>query len=368
MSMLESSNRPGLNGTMPFDATQLPPVLEAIHLRKDFPVGNRLFGVKRTVQAVEDVSLALRPGHVTALVGESGSGKTTMARLLARSYPPSVGEIRFQGKPVQGAGGSSLREYRRHVQLVYQDPFSSLNPVHTVRYILGRPLKIYGHARTADSVRERSLTLLERVSLTPADQFLEKFPHELSGGQRQRVAIARALAARPTVLLADEPVSMLDVSIRLGVLNLLARLKEEDRLALLYITHDIASARYFSDETRVMYAGQLVEGGPSEEVILRPRHPYTQLLISAAPDPDRLTDEAPKTVDALRARGEPPSLIKPPTGCRFHTRCPHVMPVCSQRFPPRTEFGGGHFTHCFLYGDERGPAVAPASTSLETPS
>ncbi len=178
--------------------------------------------------------------------------------------------------------------------------------------------------------REQILALLNTVSLSPAEQFIEKYPHQLSGGQRQRVAIARALATRPEVLLADEPVSMLDVSIRLDVLNLLLDLKEQERLAFLFITHDIASARYFAEETLVMYAGQTVEGGPSDEVIQRPQHPYTQLLISAAPDPNR-AQEAP-----FQARGEIPSLITPPSGCRFHPRCPHAMPVCRERFPGRT--------------------------------
>jgi peptide/nickel transport system ATP-binding protein len=189
------------------------------------------------------------------------------------------------------------------------------------------------------------LELLNTVSLNPAEQFIQKHPHELSGGQRQRVAIARALAVRPQVILADEPVSMLDVSIRLDVLNLMLDLKEQERLAFLFITHDIASARYFAEETLVMYAGQSVEGGPSDEVIQRPKHPYTQLLISAAPNPDNAE------VQPLPARGEIPSLLKPPSGCRFHPRCPHAMPVCRERFPARTELGGGHWTHCFLYGE-----------------
>ena len=203
--------------------------------------------------------------------------------------------------------------------------------------------------RNSADERAQILALLNKVSLSPAEQFISKFPHQLSGGQRQRVAIARALAAKPEVLLADEPVSMLDVSIRLDMLNLLLRLKDEEQLALLFITHDIASARYFAEDTLVMYAGQTVEGGPSEEVIQQPKHPYTQLLISAAPDPDRpVTSEKEK---AAQARGEIPSLINPPSGCRFHPRCPFAMPVCSERFPKRTDLGGGHWTHCFLYGD-----------------
>ena len=327
-------------------------ILEAEHIRKLFPVRQaRLFGPTRAVHAVEDASLALYPGRATALVGESGSGKTTVARMLARMYDLTSGTLRFRGNPVElKGGGTSLREYRRHVQLVFQDPFSSLNPVHNVRYHLSRPLRVHGHVHTKEEETEQVLALLRKVSLSPAEQFIEKFPHQLSGGQRQRVAIARALAAQPEVLLADEPVSMLDVSIRLDVLNLLLRLKEEEQLALLFITHDIASARYFAEDTLVMYAGQMVEGGPSDAVIQQPKHPYTQLLISAAPDPDRVSVDG-KSLSELPARGEIPSLITPPSGCRFHPRCPFAMPVCSERFPQRTELGGGHWTNCFLYGD-----------------
>ncbi len=326
-------------------------VLEAKHLQKYFPL-RRLnpFGPQRAVRAVEDASLALYPGRATALVGESGSGKTTIARMLARLYEPTAGSIVFKGEPVKLGRSANLRPYRRHIQLIFQDPFASLNPVHDVRYHLSRPLRLYGHARTSAQVTEQALALLNRVSLTPAEQFLRKYPHQLSGGQRQRVAIARALAVRPEVLLADEPVSMLDVSIRLDILNLLLGLKEEERLALLYITHDIASARYFAEETLVMYAGQMVEGGPSEEITQEPKHPYTQLLLSAAPDPDRMNAGGQGMV-TVPARGEIPSLVNPPSGCRFHPRCPHAMPVCKERFPRRTNLGNGHWAHCFLYGD-----------------
>lgn len=339
------------------------PILAAMHLRKEFPVGQRLLGTPRVVHAVEDTSLALYPGRATALVGESGSGKTTVARMLARLYDPTAGAISFRSEPIQlTRWASSLQNYRRHVQLIFQDPFASLNPVHSVRYHLARPLRIFGHARNNQEETQQILELLTRVSLTPADQFIQKYPHQLSGGQRQRIAIARALAVRPEVLLADEPVSMLDVSIRLDILNLLLRLKDEEQLALLYITHDIASARYFADETLVMYAGQLVEGGSSEEVTQTPSHPYTRLLLSAAPDPERSktgASEEPGT------RGEIPSLITPPSGCRFHPRCPHAMEVCRQRFPRRTELGKGHWTHCFLYGDGEGQ---PSPQATATPA
>jgi len=236
------------------------PILEAIHLRKLFPLRSlRLFGPRKAVHAVEDASIALYPGRATALVGESGSGKTTVARMLAGLYAPTSGTLRFQGEPIKLVGSSTLRDYRRHVQLILQDPFSSLNPIHDVRYHLSRPLRIHRHVRNQAQETEQILALLNRVNLSPAEQFIQKYPHQLSGGQRQRIAIARALAVEPQVLLADEPVSMLDVSIRLDILNLLLRLKEEEHLALLFITHDIASARYFAEDTQVMYAGQVVE-------------------------------------------------------------------------------------------------------------
>ncbi len=340
-------------------------VLAAEHLRKEFPLRQATpWQARAVVHAVEDASLTLYRGRALALVGESGSGKTTVARMLARVYEPTAGTMHFKDQPVDRK--FSLRSYRRHVQLVFQDPFSSLNPVHNIAYHLSRPLRIHGQARSNAEVTEQVLALLRRVSLSPAEQFIEKYPHQLSGGQRQRVAIARALAARPEVLLADEPVSMLDVSIRLDILNLLLRLKDEEHLALLFITHDIASARYFAEDTLVMYAGQTVEGGPSDEVIQRPKHPYTQLLISAAPDPQRIHDSA-QGKSSWAARGEIPSLIKPPTGCRFHPRCPHAMPICKQRFPPRAELGGGHWTNCFLYsdhaGEKPGEAANPALVS-----
>jgi peptide/nickel transport system ATP-binding protein len=332
------------------ETAQGVPLLEAEHVRKEFPLRRaKFFGPRRGVKAVEDVSLSLRPGRSLAVVGESGSGKTTVARLLARLYAPTGGSIRFRGLLVTHKSGKATRAYRRHVQLIFQDPFASLNPMHTIRYHLSRPLRLYGHAHSAAEEQRQIKALLERVNLVPAEQFMEKYPHQLSGGQRQRVAIARALAAKPEVLLADEPVSMLDVSIRLDVLNLLLRLKEEDRLALLYITHDIASARYFADETLVMYAGQMVEGGPSEEVIQQPRHPYTQLLLLSAPDPEKAVEQGRASSPLLAGRGEPPSLINPPRGCRFHPRCPFAMPVCREQAPPRIELGNGHWTHCFLY-------------------
>jgi len=326
------------------------PVLEARNLVKHFPVrrGWALRGAK--VHAVEDVSIALRRGTVTAVVGESGSGKSTLARLLARRASLTGGELLWEG----GAAPSSGRGYAREVQLVLQDPFASLNPVHGLRYILGRPLKIHGTA-DGQAMDAAIKALLERVALTPSDQFIEKMPHELSGGQRQRVAIARALAVRPQVLLADEPVSMLDVSIRLGVLNLLADLRDRERLAILYVTHDLASARYLADTIAVMYAGRVVESGPAVTVADSPQHPYTQLLLSAVPDPDR--DGAPR----LTGAGSPPSLIHPPAGCRFHPRCPFAMAKCKVETPPAISVGDGHTSSCWLHENNENAQASPAA-------
>ncbi|HVV20830.1 MAG TPA: ABC transporter ATP-binding protein, partial [Pseudonocardiaceae bacterium] len=307
-------------------------------LTKHFPIRERPLSLRRvSVRAVEDVSLRLAKGTVTAVVGESGSGKSTLARMLARLIVPTGGEVLLRGGPIPHG-----RAYSRQVQLVLQDPFSSLNPVHSVRYHLQRPLRIHGMPSGDDAIGD----LLTRVALTPAERFIDKYPHELSGGQRQRVAIARALAVRPEVLIADEPVSMLDVSIRLGILNLLADLRDTEGLAILYVTHDIASARYLADTIVVMYAGQMIESGPSARVTDHPSHPYTQLLLRAAPDPDRV--EPP----SLAGRGAPPSLVRPPAGCRFHPRCPHVMDVCRTTAPPTVSVEQGHGSACWLYAQE----------------
>ena len=344
-------------------------VLEAEGLTKHFPVPRRgraiLSRTTQAVHAVDDVDLALRRGTVTALVGESGSGKSTVARLLAQLHPRTAGDIRLNGVSTTVRGGRPFRAYARDVQMIFQDPFGSLNPVHTVRHHLTRALRIHRRAGRGSEDLHRALDeLLGRVHLAPADAYLDKYPHELSGGQRQRVAIARALAADPTVLLADEPVSMLDVSIRLGILNLLRDLRERLDLAVLYITHDIASARYFADETVVMYAGRMVEGGDSETVTQHPAHPYTRLLIASAPDPDRpgTGGTAGTEADLDPDTGEPPSLVVPPAGCRFSPRCPSAMERCRTDLPPRIGLpdAPGHWTACWLHGTgtDTGPGTA----------
>ncbi|MDR6200634.1 peptide/nickel transport system ATP-binding protein [Microbacterium sp. SORGH_AS428] len=341
-------------------------VLEAIDVSKHFTVTGAV-GRSATVRAVEGASIRLVPGRVTAVVGESGSGKTTLARMLARFYEPTSGEILLDGRPV-ATGRNVDKAYRKAVQLIFQDPFGSLNPLHRVRHNLDRALRLHQSATTRAEREQQMIALLERVSLSPARDFLDKFPHELSGGQRQRVVIARALAVKPRVLLGDEPISMLDVSIRLEMLNLLNRLCREDGLAMLYITHDIASARYLCDDIVVMYAGQMVEAGPKDEVISRPQHPYTKMLVESSPDPHRATtldrDELFGTADDL---GEPPSLIEPPEGCRFHPRCPFAMERCRTEAPPRTVQPDGHWADCWLHQVGRADLIDDTSMTAPTP-
>ena len=316
------------------------PVLEGRDLTKYFWVkqGRGPLARRVPVHAVDRVSVRLDAGKVTALVGESGAGKTTVARLLARIIKPDKGDVLLAGRP---APSGRPRSYAAQVQMVFQDPFASLNPVHQVRLMAVEALT----RRANDNVDAAVADLLRRVALKPPGNFTGKFPHELSGGQRQRVAIARALAVRPRVLIADEPVSMLDVSIRLGVLNLLADLRDKEQLALLYVTHDIASARYLADTIVVMYAGQLVETAPSASLTDKPAHPYTQLLLSAAPDPDRVTPPH------LEGRGAPPSLSAPPSGCRFHPRCPFAMDICKRQAPPSIALDTNHIAACWLHVD-----------------
>ncbi|WP_104086232.1 ABC transporter ATP-binding protein [Arthrobacter sp. GMC3] len=339
------------NATLPPRRSGEQPVLEAVNLKINFPVGGGL-GKNQVVHALDAASVALTPGKITAVVGESGSGKTTLARLFARMYQPTSGTILLDEVPVDSK--KLGRDYNRAVQMVFQDPFGSLNSMKTVRHHLQRPLLIHGHAKRGQAVEQRIHELLEKVKLTPTIDFIDKMPHQLSGGQRQRVSIARALAVEPRVLLADEPISMLDVSMRLDILNLLIELRDVDQLAILYITHDIASARYLADDIHVMYAGQIVESGSAQEVINGPRHPYTRELIGAVPDPDKLRENNLRSSHAERpAPGEPPNLITPPSGCRFTPRCPFATAACSEAFPSATEIGDRHQVACYWVANQK---------------
>ncbi len=307
-----------------------PVVLEAKNLVKEYRLGRGRHAA--VIAAANDVSLQLRRSAVVALVGESGSGKSTVAKLLTGQERPTSGEVVLDGEPVHLSGRRAFRAYKSEVQMVFQDPFASLNPTHKVRYPLERAVRLHRPELGGQAVADELVRLMNEVRLSPAEQFLERYPHQLSGGQRQRVSIARALAVGPRVLLADEPVSMLDVSIRLEVLDVIDQLRQRFELAVLYITHDIASARYFAGETLVMYAGEIVERGPSEDISQTPAHPYTQLLLAAAPDPDRLgasIDE--RLAPSARKAGSIPTDT---VGCRFSTRCPFADDQCRAESPP----------------------------------
>jgi peptide/nickel transport system ATP-binding protein len=328
-------------------------VLEVRRLLKRFPIGS-MFRPKH-VHALNGVSFSIKRGQVVALVGESGSGKSTAAKLIARLIPPTGGEIIFRGRDVlKTEPRRASLKYRSEVQMIFQDPFGSLNPVHTVGYHIARPLQIHKLAG-GRAVEEKVLELLATVGLTPPEYMAKKHPHQLSGGQRQRVAVARALAVDPQIIVADEPISMLDVSIRMGVLNLMEKLKEERQIGYLYITHDIASARYIGDLTLVMYAGYIVEGAESDDLMQSPAHPYTKLLLSAVPNP-----HVGLSTRTIEARGEVPSLIDPPPGCPFAARCPHVMKVCRETMPEPEAIGANHWVRCHLFGAGKAAPAAPA--------
>jgi peptide/nickel transport system ATP-binding protein len=316
--------------------------LEVEALTKHFAVGTALG--RGRVHAVDDVSFALRPGTITALVGESGSGKSTVAQLLARLQDPTAGSVLFEGGDVARVRRRrDVLRYRSQVQLIFQDPFASLNPVKTVRHHIERPLRIH-RIVPRDQIEERVHELLRSVGLVPPHELAEKYPHELSGGQRQRVALARVLAVEPKVILADEPTSMLDVSIRIGILNLMVRLKEERGIAFLFVTHDLASARYVADDLLVMYAGQIVERGPVEEVLASPLHPYTRLLLAAVPDPTKRLH-----ADRIQERkGLAAAAVDPPEGCRFVSRCPLAIDVCSHVTPPLVEARPDQAARCHV--------------------
>jgi peptide/nickel transport system ATP-binding protein len=326
-------------------------VLDVANLTVEF--GQR-GGAKLT--AVDDMSFSLQAGQTLALVGESGSGKSTVVRAVAQLLRPTSGMILLDGKPA-GRHGQALRSYRHKVQLIFQDPFASLNPMHTVAHHLARPLLLRSRQLRGADLEQAIHRLLQSVNLTPPQEIAAKHPHELSGGQRQRVAIARALATEPDVLLADEPVSMLDVSIRLEILNLLDRLKRDRNLAMLYVTHDLATARHFSTQIMVMYRGAVVERGPSDDVILRPSHPYTQVLANAAPDPtasrQALADARRRRQAARAARTDEIREAALDQGCRFRSRCPHAMAAC-ETAPPQVETGPGHQALCWLYAESAG--------------
>ena len=285
------------------------------------------------LQAVVKASLDIKEGEILALVGESGCGKTTLGKIMVGLLRPTSGQVLYKGRDIWKMSRSEFQKYRRNAQIVHQDSYAALNPVRTIYQSLSAPFLHYHLAKNRREAREKVAELLELMGLTPPEEFLDKYPHQLSGGQRQRVVLARAVSLRPKLIVADEPVSMIDVSLRLSILDLMHRLNEEFGIAFLYITHDLATARYFVKGGRiaVMYLGQLVEMGKLGEVIGRPRHPYLQALLSAVPvpDPKKAREKRPLPLKSL----EFPDPTKPPSGCRFHPRCPYAEEICAQEVP-----------------------------------
>lgn len=316
-----------------------PPLLETSDLKRYFPVRSGAFGERQQLKAVDGVDLRLIPGETLGLAGESGCGKSTMARLLMGLIPPTDGSIFFRGKNLADMNRRDLFSFRKDVQMVFQDPFSSLNPRMRVGDIIGEPLQVHGLASGA-LLRRMVDDLMDRVGLTKEHYF--RYPHEFSGGQRQRIGIARALAVSPRLIIADEPVSALDLSIQAQIINLLQQLKEEFSLSFLFIAHDLSVVRHMSDRVAIMYLGKIVEMGEREAVFTRLLHPYTEALLSAAP---QISPEQRKARIILQ--GDLPSPVAPPHGCPFHTRCPHAeRPLCSELPPPLEEKEPGHLAAC----------------------
>ena len=320
----------------------IAPLLDIVDLKKHFPVRRTAFSARRgVVQAVDGVSFAIQPGETLGLVGESGCGKSTVGRMILRLIEPTSGAIRFDGEDLLALEGKALRRRRADLQLIFQDPYGSLDPRQTVEKIVGEPLAIHGIGDRAER-RQRVLRLIERVGL--AAEHLGRHPHEFSGGQRQRIGIARALALEPRLVVCDEAVSALDVSIQAQVVNLLKRLQRDLGLTYLFIAHDLAVVRHISTRVAVMYLGRIVELAPAAQLFARPFHPYTQALLSAIPRPKA---DARRGGRVLLA-GDVPSPMAPPAGCRFHTRCPLAIDRCRVETPPTQDLGEGRSVACHL--------------------
>jgi peptide/nickel transport system ATP-binding protein len=330
------------------------PLLETRGLTRHFRVGRGFSGPM--LHAVDDVSLTIDRHEIVALAGESGSGKSTIARLLAGVYKPTAGEILYQGRSLSTMRSrKDLLAYRGDVPMVFQDPFSSLNPAFRVSHGILRHLKLHRPELTRTERQAEAERAVEEVGLSPAGDILHRYPYELSGGQRQRVGFAQALAHKPKLILADEPVSMLDVSIRIGLLNLMAELRTAEGVSFLYITHDIASARYVADRLVIMYAGHIVESGPTEAVLSNPKHPYTDLLLGAVPDP-----RAPLGAGVEGDTGEPPKVVDPTPGCRFRWRCPLAVDDCHHITPTLRRLGPAHDAACHVATSD--PGTGPSTS------
>jgi peptide/nickel transport system ATP-binding protein len=323
-------------------------LIKVTHLKKWFPLSEGLVaslisrGEKKSLKAVDDVSFSIESGEILGLAGESGCGKTTVGMTLINLYEPTSGSILFNGRDVAYLTGDDLRKFRREVQIIFQNPYESLNPRFTIFDTIIEPLNIY-RIGTSGERKEKVIQTLEMVGLKPVNDYIHKFPHELSGGQRQRVAIARGIVLDPRFVVADEPVSMLDVSIRAGVLNLLKSFNKSTGLSLLYISHDLSTIRYMCQRTAIMYLGKIVEIGPTEEIINNPKHPYTSALISAVPLTDPQLDR-----QRIHLPGELPNPVDLPEGCRFRPRCKKMMDCCKQEEPRLQEQAPDHYVACYL--------------------
>ncbi|MCB0062474.1 MAG: ABC transporter ATP-binding protein [Caldilineaceae bacterium] len=321
------------------------PLLSVQKLHTWFELRRWGFGRAGYVRAVDNVSFDLHSGEAIAVVGESGCGKSSLMKTILGLHRPVKGDVVFEGKSLSELTNAEMQWYRSQVGYVQQDPFGALPPFMKIQGILEEPLIIHGMSSRADR-EERIREVMTEVRLTPVDDFLPKFPHMLSGGQLQRIVVARAMLLRPKLIVADEPVSMLDASVRVEILRLLQRLQREHNLAVIYITHDLSTVRYFSERVFVMYAGQIIEKSEINELLRNPLHPYTGALLTAIPDPDAQNAATFREVPP----GEPPSLVNPPSGCRFHPRCPEFMPgICEVEIPPEFEPNSGHLTACWLY-------------------
>ncbi|MEM3578588.1 MAG: ABC transporter ATP-binding protein [Candidatus Bathyarchaeia archaeon] len=326
-------------------------IVKVENLKKYFPVEKSfleklLTRTRNFVRAVDDVTFSVRKGEVFTLAGESGCGKTTTGKLILRLIPPTSGKVFFKNQEITNLKPEELRLLRRKMQIIFQDPYASFNPRMKIGDAVGHPLEIHGLA-SGEEKRKRVLAMLERVGLTPPEQFVELYPHQLSGGQRQRAAMARSLILDPEFIVADEPVSMIDVSLRTTIIDLMLDLKRELQLTYLFITHDLAVAKYISDRIAIMYLGKIVEMGEKEEIFSNPLHPYTQALLSAIPVPN-----PERKRKAMELKGEVPSAVKIPTGCRFHPRCPFAEKICKEKEPELIAAASGHFVSCHLIGSK----------------
>ena len=316
-------------------------VLEIRHLRKCFPLKKTLTGkVTKELVAVDDVSFKLKAGETLGIVGESGCGKTTTGRAILKLHEPTAGQIIFDGQDITHFNSAQMRPIRQQMQIIFQDPYSSLPPRDTVGGILSEPVEVHGIV-PKEQVKEYVLELMEKCGLR--DYYFERYPHEFSGGQRQRICIARALSVKPKLVICDEPVSALDVSIQAQIINLLKQLQREMNLAYVFISHDLSVVKFISDKIGVMYLGSMVEFGTKEAIFTKPLHPYTKALFSAVPNPDPTVKQ-----QRIKLEGDIPSPANPPKGCRFHTRCPYAMEVCKHVPPEYREYEPEHFAACHL--------------------